>query len=346
MSSKANLADFIAHYKQLEDDICQDLSNFEATTEMVSRIKHLLDYNLQGGKLNRGLAVVDSAQIILGDSFSEDIKTKAIILGWCIEWLQAFFLVADDIMDESPMRRGRPSWYRNEGVGMIAINDSFIIESAIYRILKKYFRDTDYYVELLEIFHEVTYQTELGQMVDLTTAPEIVNLDMFSIEKHTFIVKYKTSFYSFYLPVALALLATGKKNSKEAFDIARNILVPMGVYFQVQDDYLDLYGDVNLTGKVGTDIKDNKCSWLVIQALKVCSPEQRMILDKHYGRKSDADEQKVKQVFEQLDIKGIFHKYSDETEQKLVEQIESIDANIVNPKVFISFLQKISKRQK
>lgn len=68
---------------------------------------------------------------------------------------------------------------------MIAINDAFICETAIYRLIKKYFRSEPYYLDLVELFHEVTYQTELGQMMDLLTAPEgDVDLNRFSIEKY------------------------------------------------------------------------------------------------------------------------------------------------------------------
>lgn len=69
--------------------------------------------------------------------------------------LQAFFLVSDDIMDASITRRGQPCWYRKDGVGMVAINDAFILESCIYIFLKKYFKSTDYYIDLVELFHEV-----------------------------------------------------------------------------------------------------------------------------------------------------------------------------------------------
>ena len=69
--------------------------------------------------------------------------------------LQAFFLVSDDVMDSSITRRGQPCWYRNEGVGLIAINDAFILESAIYWLLKKHFRADPSYINLLELFHEV-----------------------------------------------------------------------------------------------------------------------------------------------------------------------------------------------
>lgn len=58
-------------------------------------------------------------------------------------------------MDSSITRRGQPCWYRSEGVGMIAINDAFMLEAAIYWLLKKHFREDPSYINLIELFHEV-----------------------------------------------------------------------------------------------------------------------------------------------------------------------------------------------
>ena len=68
---------------------------------------------------------------------------------------------------------------------MIAINDSFMLEAAIYRLIKVHFRDQPFYVDLFELFHETTYQTEMGQLIDLITAPEDhVDLSKFSLDKY------------------------------------------------------------------------------------------------------------------------------------------------------------------
>ena len=69
-----------------------------------------------------------------------------------IELLQAFFLVSDDIMDSSKTRRGQPCWYLQPKVGMIAINDAFMLESSIFILLKKYFRSHSAYIDIVELF--------------------------------------------------------------------------------------------------------------------------------------------------------------------------------------------------
>jgi farnesyl diphosphate synthase len=264
-----------------------------------------------------------------------------------IELLQAFFLVSDDIMDSSKTRRGSPCWYLMPNVGMIAINDAFLLEAAIYILLKKYFRQEKYYIDVVELFQGVTFQTELGQTCDLLTAPEDhVDLDNFSLEKYTFIVIYKTAYYSFYLPVALALYFAGlatEKNLKQAEDI----LIPMGEYFQVQDDYLDNFADPTVLGKIGTDIQDNKCSWLVNQALKIATPEQRQVLEQNYGQKDKQKEAKIKELYNELKLDEVFAKYEAEVFESIKGKIAQVDESEgLKKAVFEEFLRKIYKRSK
>ena len=70
----------------------------------------------------------------------------------------------------------------------------------------------------------------------------------------------------------------GVKEEK-AFADAKVILLEMGEFFQIQDDYLDCYGAPEVIGKIGTDIEHNKCGWLVVQALARVSPAQRVVLE-------------------------------------------------------------------
>ncbi|KAE8679176.1 fructose-bisphosphate aldolase [Hibiscus syriacus] len=100
----------------------------------------VLDYNVPQGKMNRGLSVIDVFKSMKeGKELSDDEVFLACALGWCIEWLQEYFLVHDDIMDRSHTRRGRPCWFRLPKVGMIAVNDGLILRNQIFRILKRHF---------------------------------------------------------------------------------------------------------------------------------------------------------------------------------------------------------------
>lgn len=293
------------------------------------------------------MSVVDTTSILKSMPLSSQEYFESATLGWMIELLQAFFLVSDDIMDSSQTRRGQPCWYLQPGVGMIAINDAFMLESAIFILLKKHFRRHPAYVEMMELFHEVTFQTELGQTCDLLTAPEdSVDLSRFSLDKYRFIVVYKTAFYSFYLPVALALHYCNLA-SEANLRQAKDILIPMGEYFQVQDDYLDNYADPETLGKIGTDIMDNKCSWLANQALARCSPQQRQVLDQNYGRKDKECERRVKKVFDELKLDEVYRAYEEDVVGKIRKMIDGVDESAgLKKEIFEVFLRKIYKRSK
>ncbi|KAK0231676.1 Polyprenyl synthetase-domain-containing protein, partial [Armillaria nabsnona] len=164
-----------------------------------------LDYSVSGGKLNCGMSIVDTVEIIKGTPLTRDAYLKAAVLGWDIELLQALFLVSDDMMDSLITRRGQLCWYRVPKVGQITINDSFMLEAEVYQ-LKKHFCRESYCVDILELFLETTFQTEMKQLINLITAPEDeVDLSKFSLNKHSLIVIYKTAYHSLYLPVALAV---------------------------------------------------------------------------------------------------------------------------------------------
>ena len=340
-------------FSQIVEELLQFLQSQNMPKEAVDWYKRNLEYNTPGGKLNRGLSVVDTVEILLCSDgkreLSEEEYVQAAVLGWCVELLQAYFLVADDMMDASITRRGHPCWYRVEGVANIAINDAFMLEAAIYHLLKIHFKGKPYYGHLLELFHDVTFQTELGQLIDLITAPEdSVDLSKFSLKKHHLIVVYKTAFYSFYLPVALAMRMCGVSD-EDAYKKAEEILIPLGEYFQVQDDYLDCYGAPEVIGKIGTDILDNKCSWNINVALAHATAEQRKVLDENYGRKDAQCEQKVKDVFnaENIDLKGKFADYERASYDRIHGLINAIpESSGLKRQVFVAFFEKVYKRSK
>lgn len=341
---------FLSVFADLVNEIEEILVLYKIPQEAIDWMKGNLKYNTPGGKLNRGLLVVDTVCILSNrniDSINDVEYKKIAVLGWAVELLQAYFLVADDMMDKSKTRRGQPCWYLKKDVGNMAINDSFMLEGLIYVLLKRYFRNELYYVDLLDLFHEVTFQTELGQLLDLVTADEnVVDLDKFSLEKHSFIVIFKTAYYSFYLPVALAMYMSGVCNEQDLSQV-RDILIPLGEYFQIQDDFLDCFGTPEQIGKVGTDIKDNKCTWVVNVALLNATPEQRAVLDANYGGKTDENERVCKELFEEMGIEKIYNDYEEEIVNKLRLKIDSLDESRgLKKQVLLKFLAKVYKRCK
>lgn len=200
-------------------------------------------------------------------------------------------------------------------------------------------------MDVVELFHETTFQTEMGQLLDLLTAPEDkLNLDNFNFKKYYFIVTYKTAFYSFYLPVACAMYQAGIA-TPETLQQAKDVLIPLGEYFQVQDDYLDCYGDSAFIGKIGTDIQDNKCGWLVNKALELINTEQRDILDKNYGKKNPECEKKVKDLYVELDLERHYKEYEEHAIQEIKDLIAEVDESKgLKRDVLTGFLNKIAGR--
>jgi len=156
-------------------------------------IKRLCDYNAPHGKMNRGMICMQAGWVLGAD------EEQAAVLGWCIEMMQAAFLVADDIMDASEMRRTRPCWYKLEGIGLNAINDSWILLAAVYRMLTLYCSDKPYFNRALTILKETEYRTELGQFLDLTSgeAEDTIQPALFTDETYDAIVQYKTAYVGF-----------------------------------------------------------------------------------------------------------------------------------------------------
>jgi len=334
----------------LIDEVCGELpAGYEMPPREVAWVRRMLEYNVRGGKMNRGLMVLESGTQILaalGRPPANDAVVRLAILGWCIEWLQAWLLVADDIMDDSQTRRGQPCWYKKENVKKIAINDAFMIEMLVFRTLKRHFKKEPYYHQLVDLFMETTFQTECGQLLDLLC--ENIQLSDFTEKRWELIVKYKTAFYSFYCPVALGMIVAGI-DDVNAYNAARGPLVEMGIYFQAQDDFLDCFGTPEQIGKIGTDIQDKKCGWLFVLAYhQLASPEQKKYLEEHYGKcKVGSDQEiEIKKMYKDLKLEEQYQKYEEGSYKKIMEMKPIVENSNLPWEVFEVFLKKVYKRSK
>jgi len=140
------------------------------------------------------------------------------------------------------------------------------------------------------------------------------------------------------------------------YALASDILLPLGEYFQIQDDFLDYAGTPEQIGKVGTDIVDNKCSWCIVTAIALATPRQRQILEENYGKKEEdgtigEQERRVKEVYDAVGLRKRYAEYEESSYWRILGLIERIPAEaewdgVLKREMFTNFLQKIFKRTK
>ena len=275
----------------LISEVVAELPNAcEMPVPEVGRIKNMLEYNTKGGKMNRGLIEVATGAESLkshGQLVNSDVSKQLAILELVLRVdlnvcssrlvftvgsthfkihltrLQAWLLVAEDIMDDSVTRRGQPCWYRQPEVKRAAMNDAFLLDNLVFKILKRHFKNELFYDQLVDLFMETTFQTECGQLADILC--DIMSLDKFDVDRWTHIVKYKTAFYSFYCPVALGMIVSGSSD-QSAFDAVRQPLVQLGAYFQAIDDFLDCFRTPEQIGK-NRDRHPGQKVWTALRSL-------------------------------------------------------------------------------
>ena len=339
----------MSYFPDLSRNLSEDPDTPDLHPFLSEHLSSLASYTIPGGKMNRGLSVPQSYHLMVQQPDPADMELAS-ILGWSVEVLQAFYLVADDIMDGSITRRGQPCWYKRSDIGLAAFNDSIILESLVYSLLKRHFRAKPYYLNLLENLLEVSKFTTYGQSLDTLSAQNFSlvrgseeSLESFDMARYTAIVKYKTSFYSFYLPVSLAMNMAGFTDP-QLYNKAKDILLEIGHYFQATDDFLDCFADPEVIGKIGTDIQDGKCSWMIVKALEVASIEEKKTLARHYGSQDDADVEIVKKIYRELGLVEKFREYERTFYDEIVEKINKVE-NEIPKEVFHAFLAKVYKRK-
>lgn len=109
--------------------------------------------------------------------------------------------------------------------------------------------------------------------------------------------------------------------------------------------YSPSYVSSYLWDQIGTNIKDFKCSWLVVKALELSNEEQKKVLHENYGKPDPVNVAGVKALYKELDLQGVFEEYERKSYEKLVTSIEAHTSKAVQA-VLKAFLAKIYQRQK
>lgn len=343
------LAAFLRTYDTIRDDYIQSLRTKTGCDDLCDWVGNMMDYNSRGGKNVRGLTVVVTFRHLAPPHLvTEENLELARILGWLIELSNYTFMLADDIMDKSEMRRGKICWYLLPNVGFNAINDAFILEQILYEVIDRYFIDHPGYNKIYQYIHATLRHTYYGQALDALTTPPggRPNMSKLNMERFSKITYYKTTYYTFVAPIGLGMLLAGITDPQVELAI-QPILITMGDWIQAQNDYLDCYGDVSVVGKEGTDIEEGKCSWFVIVALDLANDQQRHLLIEHYGRPEKQSIAIVKKVYADLNMMERFLKYESDTyEQMLRKTRETCDKLKISPRFLISLIKRLYRRAK
>ncbi|XP_077272956.1 farnesyl pyrophosphate synthase-like isoform X2 [Temnothorax americanus] len=336
--------EMMAVWSDIVRDITEAVENLNIK-DVAKWIQKMLQYNVPGGKKIRGLTLIYAYKMLIpNDQLTDDNIHLARILAWCVELMQAYLLTIDDIMDRSLVRRGKPCWYRCNNIGAAAINDGILIENATYYIVRKYFKGKDNYVNILETFHDVIFKTLMGQCLDMLSNNfgKKPKLDLFTMDRYNCIAEIKTAHYSYLLPITAAMHLAGIKEP-EMFRQAKNILLEIGHLYQVQDDYMDCFGDTEVCGKDGNDIQEGKCTWFVVVALQRATPEQRKILEECYGVLDLEKIRRVKQLFIDLNLLEVYFKYEKKNYNLINEHVHQISCGLPQ-KLFLDLLGQIYRR--
>eukprot|EP00461_Guttulinopsis_vulgaris_P004558 UN04560 len=186
----------------------------------------------------------------------------------------------------------------------------------------------------------------MGQTLDLLAMPQgrksVDLLRTFTKDLHTNIVKYKTAFYTFSLPMCAGLIIGGIKDTK-VLKAVEQVCILIGVWFQQQDDYLDAFQDPAILGKIGTDIQDHKCSWLCVLCLELMNDEQRARFEANYGHHEEEKVAEIKKIYNELDLTSIYNKNEEESMEKVNKAI--VD-NGLDPEWFAEILKMVYRRKK
>ena len=265
-----------------------------------------IDYILKlGGKRIRPVLT-----LMVADIFSSDFK-KALPAALAVEVFHNFTLIHDDIMDAAPLRRGKATvhekWDTNTG---ILSGDAMLILA--YQYFENY--EPIVFQKLAKLFSKTALEVCDGQQLDVdfetrndVTIPEYINM-----------IRLKTSvLVAAALKMGAIVAEANNVNANLIYDFGLNL----GLAFQLQDDYLDTFGDPETFGKqVGGDIIENKKTYLYLKALEVATEDDKGKLAYLFRKKlaDSADKiSDVQRIFELNDIplliKQEIENYTDES---------------------------------
>ena len=257
------------------------------------RLYEPIEYTLRlGGKRIRPLMLLAANRMFSG--IDDNVRHAAI----GIEVFHNFTLLHDDLMDRSPLRRGQPTVYRkwDENTAILSGDTMFALAWHYFLI-----QPHPHLQEILQCFNQTAIEVCEGQQYDM----DYETSDHVSIDDYMMMIRLKTAVL---LAGALKIGALYANAPTDDIDHLYQFGIHLGLAFQLQDDLLDSYGDTTTFGKqTGQDIRDNKKTYLYLQALQLADHQQQTELRTLFSSTPNDNDDKVSRVlaiYQQLGIQS------------------------------------------
>jgi geranylgeranyl diphosphate synthase, type II len=283
----------LAEAQKLIEKHIQNLSIPDTPPELYEPVRYFLSL---GGKRIRPALVMLACDLFAG------AVEPALIPAMAIEIFHNFTLLHDDIMDRSEKRRGSPAVHvkYNENVAILSGDVMSILASRLMNNAPAAVLNV-----VQDVFTKTAMQVCEGQQLDMN----FEELSSVTEEQYLNMIELKTAvLIAASLKIGAILGGSSQRDAEDLYQFGKNL----GMAFQLQDDLLDTYGDPARIGKnVGTDIVDNKKTFLVIRALEAASAGQREELSGWFEGKDVDHGEKIKRVtslFNELKVKEMTEK--------------------------------------
>jgi len=225
---------------------------------------------------------------LMGNELFDDIRPDAWHVGTAIELFHNFTLIHDDIMDKAPLRRGMETVHARFGENTAILAGDVMLVMAYEELNKIHL---ELLRPILHLFNRTAKEVCEGQQLDM----DFEKLETISLDAYLNMITLKTSVaLAASLQTGAILGGAGERNQHLLYNFGKKL----GIAFQVQDDYLDAFGDPAKFGKqVGGDILSNKKTFLLIHAMESANASQRKELKQLLAGNADDKVEKVVGIF-------------------------------------------------
>ncbi|MCT4602769.1 MAG: polyprenyl synthetase family protein [Marinifilum sp.] len=319
-------------FKELQDVVQKEIDGLEFSTPpegLFEPMKYILGI---GGKRLRPILVLLSANL-----FKEDLS-KVCLPAIGIEVFHNFTLLHDDVMDNAPIRRSKATVHEkwNSNVAILS-GDAMSIKAYQYIVSceDKHLRD------VLTVFNQTALEVCEGQQFDM----EFEDRSDVQIDEYLNMIRLKTAVL---LGGSLKMGAVmGDADPKDA-DLLYHFGVNLGMAFQLQDDFLDVFGDEEIFGKkIGGDILCNKKTFLLIKAFELATGEVKKELESWISAKEFNPEEKinaVRSIYEKLEVKDQSQAKIDEYFSLCLEYLDKVNIPAEKKSELYTLVKKLVNR--